>query len=135
MRMHVRAALIGILLRAAVVVSASVVCEGISVVRVLMYESVRLGELRRMQDRQLGTAEHRHGEQRRNHDLLHDLLHGAQQSRAAGSRQVVMSNGEKLPRGRRTASQFDCDSIVSIYAFPQRANGRCGATILLWRTQ
>jgi hypothetical protein len=46
-----------------------------------------------------------------------------------------MSKGEKLPRSQRTASQFDCDSIVSIYAFPPRANGRCGATILLWRNQ
>ena len=90
MGMHVRAALIGILLRV-VLANVGVIREGTSVVHVLMYERVRLGELRRMQDRQLGTAEHRYGEQRRNHDLLHDLLHGAQQSRAAGSRQVAMS--------------------------------------------
>ncbi len=83
MGMHVRAARIGILLlRVAVVVRVGLVREAIGVMHVRMYERMRLSELGR------------------NHDVLHDLLHGAQQSRAAGSRQVAMSNGEKLPRGQ-----------------------------------
>lgn len=62
----------GVGLQAAVVM---VMSAAQSIVHVLMNECVSLGELRRMQDRQLASAEHCHGEEHRNHDLFHEPAH------------------------------------------------------------
>lgn len=58
------------------------------VVHVLMHEGVRLGELRRVQNRQLAAAEHGYGEQYGDQELFDDPFHGRKQTRIGAVRQV-----------------------------------------------
>jgi hypothetical protein len=108
MRVNVRAAAVGVLLlRVPVIVRVGVIGECVGVVHVGVRESVRLGELRRVQDRQLGTAEHRNGKQRRNHDLLHDPFHGASK---AGARRRVKSSSAGSKKYRR--GEGNCHNLT-----------------------
>ena len=58
------------------------------VIHLLVGPRVRVGKLQGMQDRHLAAAEHSHGEQRRDHDMFDDPLHGAQQTRLLPPRQA-----------------------------------------------
>ena len=65
-----------------------------SVVHMLVRQGMRVGELRRVQNRHLTAAEHRHGEQSCDHYLFDDLTHGAQQSWVLPRRQVQADGGK-----------------------------------------
>ena len=47
-----------------------------SMIRLFVRQGVRVGKQRGMQDRHLTAAEHGNGEQRRDHDMFDDPLHG-----------------------------------------------------------
>jgi hypothetical protein len=53
-------------------------------IHVLMGEGMRLGELRRVQDRHLGAAQHGHGKQSGNDDILDDVAHASTKDRRPG---------------------------------------------------
>ncbi|KAB2942909.1 MAG: hypothetical protein K8F92_14370 [Hyphomicrobium sp.] len=57
------------------VVRMSVMAGCRRIMHMRVNKGMRFGKLRRVQDRQLAAAEHCHGKQRRNHDLLDDPAH------------------------------------------------------------
>ena len=59
------------------------ISHGRDIVQLPMRQGVRLGKLRGMQDRQLATAQHRHGNQRRDHDLFDQPFHAANRPASA----------------------------------------------------
>ena len=65
-------------------------------IHLLVNQGVRVVKLRGMQDRHLAAAEHGHGDQRRDHDMFDDLLHGAKQTRLLLLRQAYAGFGEML---------------------------------------
>ena len=61
-----------------------IVVGGLRMIHVLMGKSMRLGKLRRVQDRLLGAAQHGHGKQSCNQDMLDDAAHPPTKARYSG---------------------------------------------------
>lgn len=71
---HVLVVIVGPVIRRNVV-RVGVMGGSRQIMHMRVSKGMRFGKLRRVQDRQLAAAEHRHGEQRRNQDMLYDPAH------------------------------------------------------------